>query len=34
VPRFCGEGEFELITVVVDILGTTNGPHAGAVHVA
>ena len=33
-PGFGGEGEFQLVAVVVDVVGAADGAHAGAVDVA
>ena len=33
-PGFGGEGEFQLVAVVLDIVGAADGAHAGAVDVA
>ena len=33
-PGFCGEGEFQLVAIIVDVFRTTDGAHAGAVDIA
>ena len=32
-PGFSGEGEFQLVAVVVDVVGAADGPHPGAVDI-